>query len=236
MAIAPIFTWLNSTDKNYQLGVALYNQYGNKSHLKTFFKNGNSDYHFNRLLDVLTDLNEDISIVVTATRSERPAGFIIPELEAISVPQTRYSLSDKEWNEAPETLKDLYTKTSRLKSRADLIYHQTRIAPTKDERLQLALAQLADRHQVNVIWKEIKEYHATGLLKEIITAEQEKPVNDLGLAELIKLSQNLPPYITKARQRLELLTPGTSKYEKKRQALREYEVKLKLVKERMANV
>jgi hypothetical protein len=236
MAIAQIQAWLRLADKNYQLGVALYNQYGLKPTLKIFFDNGTSDYHHIRLQEALEELSH-LDIAPQQVKEAAPAApSTIPALEAISVPSKLFSLTDEQWKNTPDQIRDLYVTNHRLKSRADLLFMQAGSAPTPHERLHLALAQLNDREELNQNWKQIKEYHATGALQEQITQEQETPIAQLSVPELLRLDKNLPTYITKDTKRLQGLKANTTPYDKTYKRLQENTIKLKLVKERLANV
>jgi hypothetical protein len=236
MAIAQLTAWLRSPDKNYQLGVALYDQYGSKPTLKIFFRNGSSDYHHIRLQEALEELALLDIAPQTATEAAGAAPITIPALDAIPVPAKLFSLTDEQWNSTPAQIRDLYVTNHRLKSRADLLFMQAGSAPTAEERLQLSLAQLNDRADLNKNWKQIKEYHATGALQEQITQEQETPIGELSLPELLKLEKNLPTYITKDRKRINGLKVNSTPYDKTYKRLQENTIKLKLVKERLANV
>jgi hypothetical protein len=235
MAIAPITQWLDSREKNYLVGRALYEQYGTNSLLKTLFKNGDSDYHLTRLIESLEELNRQLHAIDQKQQPQHQR-FVIPPLESIPVPATRMSLSDPAYQNAPEEIKDLYTANSRLNSRADLLYLQARSAPTAAERLELSLAQLDDRQQVNENWQTIKEYHATGVVQEQVKEAEEKNVSELTVSELMALDKNLPTYISKARKSLQALQAGTPKFIKTANRLQQYTIKLKLVKERLDNV
>jgi hypothetical protein len=235
MAIAQIVAWLRSSDKNYQLGVSLYNEYGDKPLLKTLLNNGASDYHQQRLHEALEELGQRANIEPANQAYRLASSSSVPVLEMIPVPSKLFSLSDEEWNKIPDSIRDLYVANHRLKSRADLLFVQGRSAPTANERLKLALAQLDDRQQVNENWKLIKEFHTTGLEQKKIAQEQEVAVADMPLSEVLKLEKNIPTYITKATQRLQAMQAGTRAYDKTLTLLGAHKAKLKAVKERLAN-
>ncbi|MBS7565093.1 hypothetical protein KHS38_11820 [Mucilaginibacter sp. Bleaf8] len=236
MAIATITQWLAAPVKNYTIGLALYNQHGDNPLLKTVLQHGDSEYHLNRLTEALEQLNHKLQPEPVEQPEARAAAVFIPALETIPVPPQRHALADSEFSRSPEPIKQLYTQNSRLKTRADFLYLQVRSAPTPAARLELALAQLDDRSQINENWKEIKEYHVTGKIKDDIKEEQEKQVSDLSVTELIALNKNLPTYITKDKKKLTALKSGTTKYDKTFMRLQENTIKLKLVKERLAHV
>jgi len=236
MAIAQITAWLRSADKNYPLGVALYNQYGNRTLLKTFFNNGTSDYHHIRLQEALEDLNNLDVTPQPVKEAASAAPLAIPALDTIPVPSKLYSLTDEQWSSTPNQIRNLYVINHRLKSRADMLFMQAGSAATATERLNLALAQLNDRDELNKNWKQVKDYHATGALQEQILQEQELPISQLSLPELLKLDKNLPTYISKDTRRLQSLKENTTPYDKTYKRLQENAIKLKLVKERLANV
>lgn len=228
MAIAEITHWLNKPDRSYDAGVALYEQYSTNVLLKPFFKTAKSSYHSSRLVEEMINLNK-LDLVPS-----KPPVFKIPELETISIPAKRYGLNDEQWGAAPDEIKDLYVMNSRLKSRADLLFHQTRIATTDDARLSLSLAQLADRSVINTNWKKIKDFYATGKLKEEITTANEKSIADMTMAELFPLSKNLPTYISKDKRNYNEAKSSSAR-EKIQKRLLENETKFDLVKKRLAN-
>lgn len=236
MAIATITQWLAAPVKNYAIGLALYNQHGDNPLLKTILQHGDSDYHLTRLTEALDQLNGILKDEAVDQKKVTASQVHIPALETIPVPPQRHALSDSEFSKSPEPIQQLYTQNSRLKTRADYLYLQVRSVPTPTARLELALAQLDDRSQINENWKEIKEYHVTGKIQENIKEEQQKQVSELTVTELIALNKNLPTYITKDKQKLIALPSGTTKYDKTFKRMQENTIKLKLVKERLANV
>lgn len=235
MAIAQIAAWLRSADKNYQLGVALFNQYGDKPLLKTLLNNGSSDYHQQRLFEALQEINDRPVNESLKSTNPIPVAFSVPALDTIPVPSRMFSLTDEEWSKVPESIKDLYVQNHRLNSRADLLYLQGRSAPSPGERLKLGLAQLDDRQQINENWKLIKDFHATGMEQKAIVEKQEASIADMHLGEVLKLEKNLPTYITKATGRLSKLQAGTKAYDKTLTLLNHHKARLKAVKERLAN-
>jgi hypothetical protein len=232
MAIAQITAWLNDKHKHYPAGVALFEQYGTNSLQKVFFRNGNSPYHLSRLTESLGKINVDAVQPSITTPAVQVA--IIPQLNSIKVSQVRYSLSDDEWNRLPDAVKDLYTENSQLKSRAELAFHQARIAGSDESRLALGIQILDDRDQINFNWKKIRDYQASGKVTEKIVAEKKRTVDELTMAEMLAKLKNLPTYISKAKKNLETMEEG-SKRNGVVQRIEEYQVTLDLIKKRLGD-
>ncbi|WP_374949615.1 hypothetical protein [Mucilaginibacter sp.] len=229
MAIATITNWLKSVNKNYAAGNELYQQYGTNASLKVLLNRGNSDYHFNRLVDALEALNEN---AVEAIQTAKPSA--IPSLASMPVRSVSHSLTDTEWAKAPDGIKDLYTENKKLDGRADLLHHKIVIAESAPARLEMALQLLDDRDQTNRNWDTIKDFHATGKLAEEVKAAAEPAIDEMVVPELMKLSKNLPTYISKDSKKLKSMGDGPRK-NKVMQRLQANEIKLKLVLERLAS-
>jgi hypothetical protein len=206
--------------------VALYDQFGTSLLLKTFFSKGKGSYHLSRLKESLTNLNAQLPAQAIHIPMTIPAAPPVPSQAKI------HSLTDREWELAPERIKDLYVENHQLKSHAELLHHQIRIAPTAAQRLSLALQLLDDRDRNNNNWSAIRKYQATGQLAEEIKKKTAKAINDMSVAELAGILKNYPSYITKDRQRLEGMEAG-SKKDKVAERLAERQITLDLAKEKL---
>jgi hypothetical protein len=234
MAIAAITAWLKDKVRHYETGALLYAEYGDSVLLKSFFAKGKSPYHIARLEAELEKLQSKVIIGLTLPSPKERVVAPAPAVPAPSRPE-RFSLSDKEWDAAPDYIKDLYAENNRLSSERQLNFHQARVAGSDEARLKLGLQILEASDKINQNWKEIKEFHATGKLKERLEKEQDRVVDDLTTQELMKEARNIPTYITKARKRLEQLPDG-SKRNDVLARIQSYEVKLNAINKRLGNV
>jgi len=226
MAIAKISTWLKDPRRDYTYGVLLYDHYGSSNLLKALFKNGNSQYHQDRLLDELEKLN------LTIEELTNQSSFKIPELKDLPVPAKRYGVTDEVWNKLPDQIKDLYTNNSKLHRHSQLLFDQARIANSDQDRKALGSQILSERNELNENWKAIKDYHEQGKLREEIKQKGEISIEEMSIWELIMQFKNIPSSISKDKKYLSSLTDGP----KKNQVLlriQEREVQLELVKKRL---
>ncbi len=230
MANATVTAWLIQPQKDYQTGVALYGQFGTSGLLKTFFSKGKGAYHLTRLIETLTKLNLELSNI--------PVQFVAPveALPAKDLSRPRiYSLTDVEWDAAPDEIKDLYTENTRLKSHAELLFHQIRITGTAQDRLAMALQLLDDRDKRSENFKAIKEFQETGKVKEKIVQDAGKTIDQLTMAEIAAVLKNFPTYISKDKARMDAMADGPKK-DKVISRLLEREIFLKLAKERVTGL
>jgi hypothetical protein len=243
MAIASISAWLNNPNRLYLDGVALFRQFGTDVLLQALLDTGSekSNYHRTRLTTALQALNARLQDQPASPAQPSPSPRSKPEQAAVQqhAPQiikvARHSLTDPEWEKAPDAIKDLYVRNKELVSEAELAYHHCRIVTSDAARLELAQRILDNRDQVNENWQAIKTYHATGEIAKQITAACTPAVERMTPAELTAIIRNYPTYITKDNAKLEgALT--TSRREKITKRLQERQIMLDLVKRRIANV
>ena len=229
MANATITAWLKLSNPNYETGVALFDQFGTSNLLKIFFSKGKGDYHLSRLKEALKKLNEEL------TEPSRPVAMITPAVKALPVSPKIHSLTDNEWNQAPDAIKDLYVLNHQLKSHAEFLHHQIRIEPYRERRLSMALELLNDRDSANANWQIIRNYNINGKVNEQIIKESAPTIDKMTMAELTAVLKNFPTYITKDNAKLAGMPDG-SKKNKILQRLQERKVQLELAKKRLENV
>lgn len=228
MANANITAWLNS-EKNYQAGVLLYNQYGSSTLLKSLFACGSGAYHVNKLSEALEELN------TTLQESRQVIPVFIPPVDEMPRQNKILSFTDTEWDKAPEAIKDLKAQTNQIRSHAELLFHQIRVTGTADQRLAMALEMLADRDKLNEKWAVIKDFMATGQMKAEVIAEAEKGIEEMTMPELNAILKNYPTYISKAKKAANALPDGHKK-NKALARITDYETKLDIAKKRLDNV
>lgn len=226
MAIAKISVWLNDVRRDYQYGVLLYNQFGKSEILKILFKNGDSSYHQDRLHTALEELNP------TLEELSNKSSFSIPTLQELPTPSKRYGVPDSNWEKLPEPIKDLYVHNSKLHRHSQLLFEEARKASSDEQRLSYCLPMLVERKELNENWKSIKDFHEKGLIQEEVQKKQEVEMQDLNIADLIKLKQNLPSSLSKDRAKVGDMKPGPKK-NKVMLRIQEREVQLDLVKKRL---
>jgi len=239
MAIATIDKWLADPQRKYDLGRQLYDLYGDNKLLKALLASGHdgSHYHFTRLNDALKEVNLKVKPdVPNVQHPSIPTFKKIPKLEDIPLPSKRENLTDAEWLKLPDTIKDLYNRVYRLHPHSQLLFNQCRITENKSDRLQLDLMIIRERDEINKIWKLIKDYHENGVVKEKVEIKEKTKIDELSIGELIKLSKNLPTYLSKDREKLKTMPDGQQK-NKVLNRIMEREVQFDLVKKRLeANV
>lgn len=228
MAIAKITNWLKDPDRVYDDGAYLFEQYGASSLLKSLFRNGTSLYHYNRLVEALEEINEVAEPHTPPAKVE-----FIPVLPAVA-PAAHYGVTQPEWDKLPEAVKDLYGSNMKLHGHSKLVFNQMRLSETNESRLEKALLILNERETIQENHKAIKDFHATGRIKETIVAENEKPIGQLSMAELSAMAKNIPTYLSKARKKLPNMPAGPKK-NKVLHKVSEWEIQLDLLNKRLAN-
>lgn len=226
MAIAKISTWLNDPRRDYQYGILLFNQYGKNDLLKVLFAKGDSSYHQDRLYVALEELNPTLEDF-----TNKPS-FSIPTLQELPTPSKRYGVPDSSWDKMPEPIKDLYVKNSKLHRHSQLLFEEARKACSDEERLSYCLPMLIERKELNENWKAIKDFHEKGLIQEQLQEQHLVEVSELSIADLVRLTQNIPPSLSKDRKKVIDMKPGPKK-NKVLLRIQEREVRLELVKKRL---
>lgn len=226
MAIAKITIWLKDLRRDYNYGLLLYDQFGTSELLKVFFKHGNSNYHQDRLYNALEELNPTLEELTN--KSE----FKIPSLQEMPVPVKKYGVPDDQWDKLPDSIKDLYVMSSKLHRHSQLLFDQARIATSDEARAELGVQILNERSKLNSNWKDIKDYHEQGKLKDVLVEEKKASIQDLPIAKLIRLKANIPSSLCKDRKQV-LTMPDGPKKNKVLLRIQSNEAQLELVKKRL---
>lgn len=179
-----ISEWLNS-DRNYAIGVAVYNVHGTDALLKKMFEQGYSALRAKRLTEELLKLkNVDVQeIKIEATTPERTAVTV----EAVTLPE----------KEIPET-KDAYReKWLPIYMEMNMLRHQLEQAPNNQERGKMAFKILALEQQCMALWQRRDYFIRTGskLPEEEPAAEPFVDTN-----KIVRRIQTLRTYISKYSQ------------------------------------
>lgn len=238
MAIAIIDNWVNDPKRSYEYGVQLYEQFGDNRMILALLKNGHarSHYHFTRLTDALrTLIPKQPAAAATAIAQQKKLTdplAKLPKLEEISVSPQRYSLTDADWEKLPNPIKDLYTRQSRLHAHSQMLFNQSRISTDHEHRRIIDCKILHERNELNNNWQTIKDFHTNGAVKAEVQKKQQTEIDKLSIAELVKLSKNLPPALSKKRKRLTGMQDGAQK-NKLIATIKELEIRQELVKKRL---
>lgn len=175
--------WLNS-DRNFTVGVALYDTYGTDDLLKKMFAQGFSDIRAKRLFD-------ELLLLKSVTEN-----IIIPNEEPQSAPVLVASFAMPE--QIVDAEKDPYReKWLPLYQHMNLLRHSLEITTDETQRGKIAHQILDLEQQCMCIWSQRDYYLKTGreLQPESNTAE---PVTDYN--QLTKRLQLLRSYIAKYKR------------------------------------
>ena len=232
MAIASITAWLNSADKPYHHGRALYEQYGEDKALLRLVKSGSGSYHFEKLKAGLELINKNSNLV--------PKQIVIGDLVR-EAPNSRPSAAgdskkvNPDLEDAPDEITKIRNEKNLRYAQARRLFETIRVMDSREHRLQAGLELLDHMDFVNDCWAVIDEWRESGKIQEMKKEETETSVSALTLPELMKEARNLPTYITKDRQKLAAAKQESNKM---RIALRlEWRIKrLELIKKRLENV
>lgn len=244
MAIAIIEAWLKDYNRTYEQGKLLYDQFGDCPLKKAIFRGGSgkSAYHFNRLQDELKKISQqhqpEQKPVFTppvnhpALKTSAIPAPAIASPAQIGIPQNIYSVPDKQWNSYPDRIKAIYAENKQLHTHSQLLFNQSRMTESAEERGPLDLQILAERRKINENWAIIKKFHESGLVTEEIKKKAQKSVSEMSVTEMAKQLKNIPTYITKSRAKLENITDAV-KREKEEQKVQAWEEQLVLIKSRL---
>ena len=202
MPIPSITAWLNSPDKPYHHGRALYEQYGSDRVLLALVKSGTGPYHFQKLRAGLELLNKNSNLV--------PKPIIIGALATEApnpIPHVRENIRNSKFlnpdlTNAPDEITKIRDEKNKRYAQARRLFETIRVMDSREHRLQAGLELLDHMDFVNDSWSVIDEWKESGKVREIKQAETEKEAAALALPELLKEAQNLPTYITKDRKKL----------------------------------
>jgi len=193
MAIASITAWLNSHDKSYSHGVALYEQYGESRTTLALIRSGSSAFHFNKLRTALEELNLQTDIA--------PKPIVIGQYnpDPIATPGSKASV---DFLNAPDKILEIRNQKNLQYAQARKLHESIRVMDSKQHRLQAALELLDLMDAVNESWSIIDEWQEHGRVLETVQKEQVADVAQLSHVELLKEQALLGPNITKDKARL----------------------------------
>jgi hypothetical protein len=194
MAIASITSWLNSPDKNYILGRALYQQYGSDPVTLALINSGSTAYHFNKLFQALTELNKKVGL--------EPKQIVIGDFhpEPVSSPSGK---SNPDFAGAPEKILQIREEKNRRFAQARKLHESIRLMDSREHRLKAAVELLNHMDFVNECWSIIDEWRDHGHVRHQEEIKQAADVSDLTEAQLIREKTNLASNITKDRAKLQ---------------------------------
>ena len=178
--------WLKS-GRNYLVGVALYEKYGDNSTLKTLFRSGCNSWLTGKLLTSIKDLRDK-------------AAVLVPVREPRTVKKETIRVSK---NESDQIIEDLVKEKGALyKEAANL--HPFLHLMSKEELQKAAPRILQNFKRINRIWQIIDNHEVTGAVPVNLTGK-------LTLKEFVGKIRNLPTYVTKLKKKLENMEDGNEK-------------------------
>lgn len=197
MAIASITAWLNNPARSYYQGRMLYEQYGENRVLITLFQSGSTSFHFSKLTAALQALNTQANLEPKAIvlKEPAPAPLVRPDKAA-----------PIGFEEAPDKILEIRNEKNRRYAQARRLFESIRVLDSKDLRRDAALQLLDHMDYVNEAWGAIDEWKDSGRIREIQQKETTLEVSELSLVELVQESKNLPPNITKDKNKLKAAT------------------------------
>lgn len=220
MAIASITSWLNSSDRDFNRGKALYEQYGDDRLVLTIIRSGSSNYHFNKLLASLEELNKRTDL--------KPKQIVIGDLPpvvdvaqsgdgAVSVKSNGHKKPDYDakWKGAPEAILEVRNTKNKYYAEARKMFETARHLDSAEHRLEMALQILDKMEFVNESWAVIDEYHETGKVRNLMVKQAEEDLAELDLKALYRKQSNIKSYRSKAKAALAKATTPTKKAKQK---------------------
>jgi len=200
MAIASITAWLNSPNKNYTHGKLLYHQYGSDRLILTIIESGSGTYHFNKLSEALSLLNEQSDlqpkqIVYVPPAVEDPDQTEVPK---ITSPNSKVKTN---LDDAPPEIRAIRNEKNEKFAEARHALAVARVSDSKEHRLEKALLILDNMDIVNESWLVMDTWRETGKITEKQNEQVVASVSELNLQQLLTEEKNLPTYISKARKR-----------------------------------
>lgn len=193
MAIASIQAWLDSPDKSYSYGLALYEQYGDNKTMLALVKSGSTPFHFTKLQAALQLLNQRADLV--------PKPIVIGQFkpDPINVPNSKEAIDFKD---APEKILEIRAQKTLAYAQARKLHESIRMMDSREHRLKAALELLDHMDFVNESWAIIDEWKEKGTIRETVVKEQAAKLSTLTQAQLLKEQALLGPNITKDKKRL----------------------------------
>lgn len=228
-AIAQLNEWF--TDKDYDAGIAIYNNLGFSAVLKNLFKKGPNQYNTAKLEAELTKLNEKHSkISVDTVRTK-----IVQKQEPITLHSspntpahpTRYTVpkvNDVIFDKLPNQLK--YEWAIRIQLFRDANAHHYRLDSLTDPiEIKKSVKFILDNfEQIDQYWVRIDYYLDHGI---VLPSETDKPeIKDISDPfEMLTRRANIRSYITKARKKVMVLK-DTAKIADTNQKIARWEIEL----------
>ncbi len=157
--------WLDGP-RNYQLGVEIYNRFGDNSFLKSMFAEGEDEYNLERLIEELKELQ-----IVEAQEKSKELRIISP-IQEIAKPS--------ELKEAPAEIKEAIQERKRLYFEARDAHSQLKALrninddDTKEKRRQKAAIILGNFDAIKPLWDLTNHYDEFGKLPELKVKENTK--------------------------------------------------------------
>lgn len=228
MAIAKITSWLADPNRSYDHGRSLYEQFGTDVVVLAVIKGGNSPYHFTKLFDSLTALNQ------TLEEKTAPKQAIIPNLSEFKGPAAAPVKNKPDFHSLPDAMKDVTTIKNQHKRRADQLYIEIAFTESSEDRRIMALTMLEDYDKVQECWGILDNYRDTGIVLESKRKTIDEEVKDLSVLQMMNSLKNIRTYLCKDKKKAVAMKPGRQ-LSKVLARIQENQLKLKLLEERMKN-
>lgn len=224
-----INSWLNS-DKNYDIGVGLYEKYGNSSCQKRLLrKSGPSRKNLDILEYELRKMIKGLNTPASIRQVEKPVEITLPKTVSIIPIQVKSDIISRRPNTSElEILND--RKITLLKIRDSL--HATLELVDEHQRKKNALEILSVSDEIATIYERLAHFDKHGVLPAGETDKKKKELSQLDKTELYKLQNKLRTYVSKYKKLVtEDSKPGTKQKHKDLLAL--YTLELQDVNEKL---
>jgi hypothetical protein len=202
-----IDNWLKG-NKNYHVGLAIFNSFSSNKQLKELLATGNTPYNHKRLCEELTSLSKK-QVVTPKISLEQKETAVLPD----SNNKVLQALKNK-WQ-------PLYQKMNMLRHNLDATAGDN-TATTIEERKKIATEILTLEKECNKIWSDVDYYNEHGKLPEEKDNEWPVPTDPLKLANAIN---NCKKAIRNNRKKMQE-NPTKPKYAKLYEDYKQYHVKL----------
>jgi hypothetical protein len=224
MAIASITSWLEGSNRNYQHGLLLYEQYGTNPVILALLKSGSGSYHLSKLIIALEALNKQTDLV--------PKPIVFEEY--VAEPTTIHGKEQFDYASAPDKIIEIRDNKNKEYALARKKHEAIRVMDDQQHRLQLGLEILDHMDTVETSWSVIDLWTESGEVRKMEESNTEQDISTLSLAMLSKEENNLKSYISKDKKRLKEATTDKNKV-KISQRLDLRNKRLALVRERLKN-
>lgn len=205
--------WLSS-GKDYDIGVSIYNEFGQSSFQKKMFAQGKTSFNEKKLLEELTKLmsldNDD--------KSRAPTTFPLPKvIETKYVkPKTedekkldRYNEEDDNFFNLPESLQQAVMNRKKWYKKAGFIHSQIHEA-SYQERSKLIPEMMDLYTQIQEVWKQLDYFKIHGVVMPEPDDVSDLNLEQLSTLERIAMLKRIAPWISRNKH-LETLDPKTPK-------------------------